>query len=120
VDVLVVDDDADVRGSMVAVLRLDGLSVVEAGDGQAAMNVLERTEVGAVVVDLHMTPRDGVWLLEQMTDPPVVIIVSAFALYDENDIRDRFADTVAHYLRKPVAPATLIETLRRSLGSSGS
>ena len=115
VDVLVVDDDEDVRESMAAVLRLDGLTVAEAGDGEAAMNVLECTEVGAVVVDLHMAPRDGVWLLEQMTDPPVVIVVSAFALYDENQIRGRFADIVAHYLRKPVAPSTLIETLRRSL-----
>src|SRR3974377_789078 len=53
VDVLVVDDDADVRESMAAVLRLDGLTVAEAGDGEAAMNVLECTEVGAAVIDLH-------------------------------------------------------------------
>jgi CheY-like chemotaxis protein len=114
-DVMVVDDDDDVRSSMAAVIRGGGMSVVEAGDGQAALDAMRTTRVGVLLLDLHMAPRDGVWLLEQLTDPPVVIMVSAFAIYGETDMRRRFSDVVAHFVQKPVRPATLIELVRTSL-----
>ena len=114
-DVLVVDDDADVRTSMAAVLRGSGLSVIEAVDGETALATLRVTRVGVLLLDLHMTPRDGVWLLEHLDDPPVVILVSAFSLYPESDMRSRFSGVVAHFVQKPVAPAKLIDLVRTSL-----
>jgi len=117
-DVLVVDDDDDVRTSMAAILRGGGFSVVEAADGQSAFDQLGRTRVGAILLDLHMAPRDGVWLLEQLRDPPVVIVVSAFALYRESDMRRRFSEIITHFVQKPVAPIRLISLVRDSLESS--
>ena len=117
-DVLVVDDDADVRTSMAAVLRGSGFEVIEAGDGETALATLRATRVGVLLLDLHMTPRDGVWLLEHLDDPPVVILVSAFALYPKSDMRSRFAGVVAHFVQKPVAPAKLIDLVRASLAGS--
>jgi len=114
-DVLVVDDDADVRTSMAAVLRGSGFEVIEAVDGETALATLRATRVGVLLLDLHMTPRDGVWLLERLDEPPVVILVSAFALYPESDMRSRFSDVVTHFVQKPVAPAKLIDLVRASL-----
>jgi CheY-like chemotaxis protein len=115
-DVLVVDDDPDVRASMAAVLESGGLSVLEAVDGETALRVLEHSRVAVVVLDLHMSPRDGVWLLERLKTPPAVIIVSAFSLYDRDAVLSRFSDVVAHAMQKPVAPPALIDAVRRSLG----
>lgn len=116
-DVLVVDDDEDVRSSMAAVLRSAGYSVTEASDGRSALDLLAVTKVGVLVLDLHMSPHDGVWLLERLADPPTVLIVSAFALYDEAAIRNQFSHVVSGYLRKPVAPVRLIEAIGQALGS---
>ena len=102
---------------MAAVLRGAGFSVVEATDGASALEALTTTKVGVLMLDLHMSPRDGVWLLEQLEDPPAVILVSAFALYSESDVRRRFSAVVTHALQKPVAPAALIELVRQSLAS---
>ena len=114
-DVMVVDDDDDVRSSMADVLRGGGMSVVEADDGQTAHDLLRTTRVGVLLLDLHMTPRDGVWLLEQLRDPPAVMMVSAFSHYSESDMRRRFSSVVTHFVQKPVAPAKLIDLVRASL-----
>ena len=115
-DVLVVDDDADVRTSMAAILRGRGLSVLEAPDGQSAKDTLDVTAVGVLVLDLHMSPRDGVWLLDQLHEPPAVILVSAFATFSEADMRERFSATVSHFVVKPVPPARLIALVEEVLG----
>ena len=115
-DILVVDDDDDVRSSMATVLRSVGYRVVEASDGQSALDVLVGTDVAVIVLDLHMTPRDGVWLLEHMEATPVILVVSAFALYNEASMRQRYGGRVAAFLRKPVAPPRLIEAIRRGYG----
>jgi CheY-like chemotaxis protein len=119
-DILVVDDDDDVRASMAAVLRSVGYRVVEASDGQSALDVLVGTNVAVVLLDLHMSPRDGIWLLEHMEAPPVVVVVSAFAMYDESSVRAQFSNRVAAFLRKPVAPPKLIEATRKAFGSPAS
>jgi CheY-like chemotaxis protein len=115
-DILVVDDDEDVRSSMAAVLRSVGYTVFEAVDGQSALDVLVGCEVEMILLDLHMAPRDGVWFLEQAADTPAVVVVSAFALYDEKAVRARFSDRVSLFLRKPVAPPMLLAAVRDALG----
>jgi len=116
-DILVVDDDEDVRTSMAAVLRSVGYTVAEAVDGESALNLLARADVGIVLLDLHMAPRDGIWLLERIEATPAVVVVSAFALYDEWDVRTRFSHRVAQFLRKPVAPPRLLAAIRDAFGS---
>jgi len=114
-DVLVVEDDEGLRTSMAKLLRSYGFSVVEAFDGQSALDVLAATSVAIMLVDLHMSPRDGIWLLERLEHPPVVFVLSAFALYDEVQVRSQFSELVSGFLRKPVPPAALIEVVHRAL-----
>jgi CheY-like chemotaxis protein len=120
-DVLVVDDDPSVRSSMTAVLRSSGLTVTEAADGQEAVDVLARHRVTVVVLDLHMAPRDGIWLLGQLADGPrrsrAVIVVSAFAIHSREEIAERFAGIVTLAMQKPVPPTALIEAVWRAVES---
>ena len=123
-DVLVVDDDPSVRSSMTAVLRSSGLTVAEAADGQEAVDVLTRHRVKVVVLDLHMAPRDGIWLLRRLQDGlgprRSVIVVSAFSLYSPEEIVERFSGIVTTAMQKPVPPTALIDTVWRALDGPGS
>ncbi|HVT04395.1 MAG TPA: response regulator [Thermoanaerobaculia bacterium] len=64
--VLVVDDDAGVRGLVRAVLRSDGMQVDEAHDGAAAVEKLSRAAYDCIVLDLMMPNHDGLELLQQI------------------------------------------------------
>ena len=64
--VLVVEDDADLREALVDTLVLSGYAVLEAADGQSALQVLRDNAVGLVVSDAQMQPMDGYTLFQQV------------------------------------------------------
>lgn len=64
-NVLVVDDDADIRASLVILLTDEGYIVHEAPDGQPALDLLRQSRQHMVVLlDLQMPNVDGVAVLE--------------------------------------------------------
>src|SRR5579872_88662 len=80
VDVLVVDDNGSVRSTMAEILRESGYSVETAEDGDVALDVLHRCSVGMMLLDLQMPHRDGLSVLEALTTPQLVVLVSAYSL----------------------------------------
>jgi CheY-like chemotaxis protein len=105
--VLVADDDHGVRTTLCQILRDAGYSVLEAEDGEVALQQLQRHPVAVLVLDIRMPRRDGIAVLDALNDPPVVLLVSAFSVNKET--RDRIGSKVHRYLRKPVAPLHLLE-----------
>jgi two-component system, chemotaxis family, chemotaxis protein CheY len=106
-DVLVVDDEEGLRHSVVDILRGAGYTVMEAEDGQAALDVLETKEFGVVILDQRMPIKTGVEVLDSLSSVPAVIFMSAIRI-DATD-RERIGDKVFSYLTKPVAPRFLLE-----------
>lgn len=80
--ILVVDDDPNIRRMIVAALRRDGYSFLEAGNGKEALDLMRARHPDVVVLDLMMPVMSG-WevLQERELDPALknipVIIVSA-------------------------------------------
>jgi CheY-like chemotaxis protein len=114
-DVLVVDDEADVRRSMCEVLQVSGFTVVEAEDGAVAYGLLRENRYGMVLLDIRMPKIDGVTLLEALEDLPPVVVHSAFSL--SADDRQRLGVKVVQYLHKPVSPQLLLSAVQGVLGS---
>jgi DNA-binding response OmpR family regulator len=113
-DVLVVDDEVDVRGSMCEVLRASGYSVAEAEDGAVAFGLLRENRYGMVLLDIRMPKLDGVSLIEALVELPPVVVHSAFSLSAEE--RQRLGVKVVSYLHKPVSPQELLGAVRGVLG----
>jgi two-component system, chemotaxis family, chemotaxis protein CheY len=116
-DVLVVDDDSDVRWTVVEVLRSAGLSVAEAEDGEVALDLLSSGRYRMVLLDMRMPKRDGVSLIEAVRDVPPVVVHSAYTL-DAAD-RERLGSVVVDYLHKPVSPQKLLRAVETVLGTGG-
>ncbi len=116
-DVLVVDDDADVRWTVVEILRSAGLSVAEAEDGEVALDLLTSGRYRMVLLDMRMPKRDGVSLIEAVEDAPPVVVHSAYTL-DAAD-RERLGSVVVDYLHKPVSPQKLLRAVETVLGTGG-
>jgi len=109
VRVLVVDDNEAMRSSLSDILRTVGYTVIEAADGEDALSLLTTMRFDAMVLDLKMPRRDGASLLSALSEPPAVVVVSAFELDDET--RHRAGSTIVARLSKPVPPQQLLDAV---------
>ena len=83
--ILLADDEQLIRWSLSERLRADGLAIVEAATGQAAIDAVRREAVDLVLLDYKLPDIDGVTVLRQIKehDPDVVVILlTAYATVD--------------------------------------
>jgi DNA-binding LytR/AlgR family response regulator len=116
--VLAVDDEPPALDELAYLLRADPrvATVNTAGDVTEALRVLRDTDVDAVFLDIRMPGLDGMELarvLGRFARPPAVVFVTA---YDDR-AAEAFDLGVADYVRKPVQPDRIGESLRRVLAT---
>ena len=115
--ILLVEDEAPVRAFASRALRLKGYSVLEAEDGEEALEVLEddELEIDVFVTDMIMPGKGGPdWVREALvTRPDVgVVFTSGYA----EDAYGKFPDIPqAVFLAKPFSLADLTETVQREM-----
>lgn len=119
--VLVADDDPDLRDTLADILLLEGYQVLEAADGEEALQAMGRHAVDVLILDMSMPKRDGLSVLEALgPPPPKVIVLSAFAYYGPEDIeRMGLGGKVARALQKPTPPVQLLAAVRDAMAESG-
>ncbi len=117
--VLVVDDDAGVRFTLQGLLEDEGLEVVEAADGEAALAQIEKGGISLVVSDVRMPKLDGLGLLERvqaLPEPrPPVILVTAHG--NERLAVEAIKRGAYDYFKKPFELDDVLNVVRRALGS---
>ncbi|HEU4889533.1 MAG TPA: response regulator [Thermoanaerobaculia bacterium] len=112
VEVLIVEDDVQVQRLLTAILNLDGLTSVVAGDGKAALELLESSDFDAIVLDLMMPVLNGFDVLRHLSsaNPAMlertIVLTGASERMYRNSPQIRQARTL---LRKPFDVAKLRE-----------
>lgn len=119
--VLVVDDDASVRGTIADVLRLHDLAVSVAANGAMALRRLSaEPRPDVVLLDLRMPVMDGehfVVAQRQLPELAAIPVVLHTGDHDEPAI-GRLG--LPHVLRKPCSLAELLATLRLAVAHARS
>ena len=95
VKILVIDDDAQDRGLIGAVLEERGYQVMLAESGRTGLAVCHRQQIDAVVLDLRMPEMDGRSVLQQLRtlhpSLPVVVFSGEGTDDVEEDVLERGA-----------------------------
>ena len=116
--VLLVDDEALVRQSLDAGLRLNGYEVLHAGDGDEALDVLSSAPVDVVVTDLAMPRREGIETIieirRRFPHVKVIALSGVFGGFYLGMARQLGADAA---LSKPVRTELLRRTVNDVLGA---
>lgn len=117
--VLLVEDESPVRAFAVRALRLRGYTVVEAGSGEEALQLLEDPglEVDLFVSDVVMPGLDGPsWVRRALEDRPgaKVIFMSGYAEDSLSEDQSRIPNSV--FLPKPFSLNDLTEKVQSQLG----
>jgi two-component system nitrogen regulation response regulator NtrX len=115
--ILLVDDEANIRKMVSALLESEGFETLEAPNGQAALEVVAEDTPDAVLLDLMMPPGpDGLATLEQLKKrvPHVPVVMMS----GKANLADAVRATklgAFQFLEKPLTPEGLLVALRGAL-----
>jgi CheY-like chemotaxis protein len=118
--ILVVDDEPDVLLLCRVNLEFEGYEVLEAANGELAMQRLREQRVDAVLLDVMMPKMDGWQVLEaikadeDLADIPVVMLTAK--VQDQDQVRG-WSRGAAEYITKPFSPLALSQVLQDVLAT---
>ncbi|MCY0881857.1 MAG: response regulator transcription factor [Firmicutes bacterium] len=117
--VLIVDDDAHIRELCQLYLQADGFNVLEANCGHAAMEVLNRSAIDLVLLDIMLPEVDGFEVLKAIRSRQIWLpVIMVTAIGEEEDRIAGLEQGADDYLTKPFSPKELVArvhaVLRRS------
>lgn len=120
--ILVVDDEPGYREVIGDEFRMLEATVLEADNGAKALSIAKSNKIDSVVSDINMPGGNGIFLLDKIKEIdanfPIVVMVSGFSEYSQEEIYDKGADAQfskpvnLEHLTKTVHSAMLPETER--------
>ena len=112
--ILVVDDDADIRGMVADYLKKNGLRATTAADGREMRAVLERSVVDLIVLDLRMPGEDGLTLARDLRAGKhrAIPVVMLTARDDQTDRIIGLEMGADDYVTKPFAARELLARIK--------
>ncbi len=122
VKILVVDDEARMRKLVRDFLSVKGYQVIEAADGEEAIEVfMANKDIKLILLDVMMPKADGFETLRYIREYSDVPVVMLTARAEERDELQGFKLGVDEYITKPFSPKILVARveaiLRRSFGT---
>jgi two-component system cell cycle response regulator DivK len=115
---LIAEDDPASRELLREILQAQGYQVVEAEDGQAALNKIEEESPDLVLLDIQMPKLDGLGVVRRLRQNPrftslPVIAVTSYAM--RGDREKALGAGFDAYITKPIDPVGIRETVERLL-----
>ena len=121
--ILVIDDDQQVRGMIKLTLERDGFEVVEAGDGNEAIEVYCREEFDLVITDIVMPGKEGIETIMELLginpQAKIIAISGGGRINPEDYLKWARRFGVTHTFTKPVERTKLLAAIDELL-SEGS
>ena len=100
--ILIVDDEIDIREILRFALETPGRLVFEAGNGEEALSVVEKEKIDLILTDLAMPKMNGFELLRKLKmigkSLPIIVLTGHADSMVANQIRPY---GVVHFLTKP-------------------
>ena len=108
--ILIVDDEARMRKLLKDFLKVKGFSILEAEDGEKAIEVFEenKNKISLILLDVMMPKLDGWSVLRQIRQKSKVPIIMLTARGEEQDELFGFELGVDEYISKPFSPKILV------------
>nr|WP_082063323.1 response regulator transcription factor [Paenibacillus sp. IHBB 10380] len=114
-NILVVDDDPEIRDVLHMYLRNEGYLVLEAEDGVQALGILQREKIHLIILDVMMPHLDGInacLRIREESDIPIIMLSAKEEPLDKITGLSTGADD---YVTKPFNPLELIARVKAQL-----
>ena len=115
-NILVVDDDADVRKTLSSILSKEGYSVETAENGKQATKISEKSRFDMALIDIKLPDMEGTELLHKLkqNQPHMAkIIITGFPTLE--NAMETVNEGADGYILKPFDVQKLLEMIRKHL-----
>ena len=120
IKIMVVDDESRMRKLVRDFLTREGYKVIEAGDGEEAVDLFyANRDVALIILDVMMPKMDGWKTCREIRAESKVPIIMLTAKGDEQDELRGFELGVDEYISKPFSPKILVARVEAILRRSG-
>ncbi len=113
--ILVVDDESDIRELVRYYLDKEGFTVLEAENGQKALDIVENEYVDLAIIDIMMPVMNGFDLVEEMKDFKDIPVIMLTAKSQSADKLRGFSLGIDDYVTKPFDPQELLARVKTIL-----
>lgn len=113
--ILVVDDEPDIRDVIHVYLRNEGYHVIEAANGEEALEKIQSTSVQLVILDVMMPVMDGIkacFKIREISSTPIIMLSAKEEDIDKITGLTTGADD---YMIKPFNPLELLARVKAQL-----
>lgn len=118
--ILVIDDDAGVRGTIVRILERKGYQTLVAADGARGLSMCRREPPDLVITDIIMPEKEGLETIREIrkerSDIKVLAISGGGRLGNIDYLAIAGMLGADAVLPKPFAPTELLEVVQRCIG----
>lgn len=120
--ILVIDDASSVRMSVAFALQEAGYEIMEAEDGEVALNKLEGSKIDGIICDVNMPNMDGITFLRTIKNDkkyssfkftPIIMLTTESGQDKKEEGKKAGAKA---WLVKPFKPEKLIDSIRKLIG----
>jgi CheY-like chemotaxis protein len=117
--ILIVDDDRALRHALAALLTAEGLKVLQAADGTAALSLLRSEPVSLMLLDVGLPGMNGLEVLSKAAELPARPLVVMMTADDTPEtILNAVRGQAFRYVRKPVAPTDVVGVVKEALAAA--
>jgi CheY-like chemotaxis protein len=116
--VLVVEDEPENRLLLQVILSTEGYQVVEAEDGRAALEAVERERPDIILLDVMMPGMNGYVVLERLRADPAtatIPVIMLTALASGANMQRAVEMGAQGYITKPFEPADLVQAMETAM-----
>ena len=106
--VLVVDDDPDIVALMRDFLEAEGYAVLTAGDGEAALELIDREAIDCVLLDVMMPGQSGFEILRRIREGGEAPVLFLSARQEDSDKLRGLGLGADDYIVKSATPAEVV------------
>ena len=118
--ILVVDDESRMRKLVKDFLTKSGYEVLEAGDGEEAVDLFyKEKDIALIILDVMMPKMDGWQVCREIRQYSKIPIIMLTAKSDERDELLGFELGVDEYISKPFSPKILVARVEAILRRTG-
>ena len=122
-NILIVDDDPDVREAVKIILETQPYELIFASNGEECLEQVKKDTPDLIILDLLMPKKDGFEVIKELREHPsypripilVLTAVKKEAAGRRYELETALRMDVDDYIEKPIQPDDLIDRVKRIL-----